>query len=982
MRTSTSWIWLLVSGCAAWGQNSYYLPVAADGASADGGTVRTSILIGNPGVRAAKVGIAWTNDDGSARQVTLGDLGSDSKFSISLAPGATRIFQTAGSGSDSSGAAIVSSDQVVNVWEVQSAFDGSGTLRRETGIAAAGTSTGFRIPVDSASGVALYNPTSVDASITASLTDASGAVIGSQTFTLAAGSRVTRMVSGDLFDTLLSLSTLDVTSTAPLAAESVRASGAVLDAAPLTSKRMKFYYPRLADGPSIGATLRTTFLLTNLSKKPASVTIVMTREDGSPWTVAIPGIDANSRVVTIVAPGTSTVLQTDGAGVYATGAAAIQSDGPIGVQALVSAFDSQGALLSETAVPDARLRQQFTLPFDITADLNPGAVFYNPGTQPVAVTLSLIDADGKVAATTQAGPVPAGGQVAGAVTDFFSGTSVLRGALSVSTGGAFVSALALRQSQSLPWSSTLPALAIPLNGVPISVTTTVDDKRAVTASIGPKGGSLTLTDASGNKFTLTIPANAVLATEKIVMTPVTAAKGVPGSGLVSVQLAPDGLALLQPATLAIQPASGSGATLTPIGWFGSSSPGVYLNLPQPQASQFTMLLTHFSNAGGANLAPGDLTSVLLNIIDLQAYNHALAAAALKAKSTEDFLAALNAEWEQVIAPLIQAAMSSQDDNVIQCAIYHALAYERQLQLLGADPDNVIGSAIVDFINDGRHILIEHAKKRCTEDRDFTALMDLLSVLRQDQLFGGIETIPDYSQLESQCPYQLQFDFTSLILSHYPGVGYFKMQVSTKFPLNGKWDKTVLTSVTDPAVDLFAAYELSNSGKATYDIWTFEGDPDYDCTIVASGLRPGTFDVIPEQPGGKKSQVQFMFSAGYDPTPYSQSGVQLCAFCPVYRKKLQKVDVLMNPGLNWEDLTNTCPLIGPQKITNLFWNGGWDSLHLMDPTSGHYFFPNWDLVVSQDVLAQLQSLKSVTTPEASSVESTVMRLNRVAPPPPK
>jgi hypothetical protein len=407
-----------------------------------------------------------------------------------------------------------------------------------------------------------------------------------------------------------------------------------------------------------------------------------------------------------------------------------------------------------------------------------------------------------------------------------------------------------------------------------------------------------------------------------------------------------------------------------------------LNLPQPKAGQFTMLITHFSNAGGASLSPGDLTKLLLNIIDLQAYTQAQAAAALKAQNIDGFLAALNAEWEQVIAPLIEVAMSSQDDNVIRCAIYHAIAYQRQLQLLGADPDNVIGSAIVDFINDGLHIMIQHAEKRCIEDHDFTALMDLLSLLRQDQLFGGIEPIPDYTQLESQCPYQLQFDFTSLILSHYPGVGYFRMQISSQFPLSGKWDKTVLTSVTDPAVDLFASYELSNSGKATYDIFTFAADADYDCTLVASGLRPGNVTVSPEQPNGKKSQVQFMFSAAYDPTPYSQSGVQLCAFCPVYAKKLQKVDMLMNPGLNWEDIVNTCPLVGAQKFSELFWNDGWDTLHPVDLTSGFYFFPNWDLIVSQDILAELKSITSVTAPDHSSVDSTVMRLNRVAPPPQK
>jgi hypothetical protein len=971
---------LLYIGIPAWCQNSYYFPFAADGASGDG-TVRTSILITNPGPRAAKVALTWTNDDGSARQVALPDLGSDSSFALVLAPGATRILQTSGGGDASAGAAVVSSDQFLTAWGVLSAYDSSGSLKGETTFAAAASSTGFRVPVDSSTSIALYNPGPADASVAANLIDASGATIASQTLTLAGGSRVSQLVFGDWFASVDSFrGALELKSTVPLAAQVLRKNGtlaAVLEATPLVSKRMNFYLPRLADGPSIASTLRTTFLFTNLSAKPANVSVALVRDDGSPWTVAIPGMDPNSTFQTALDPGASTLWQTDGSGPYATGAAAIRSDGPIGVQALVTAYDAQGAILSETAAVDARLRQQFTLPFDTTTGLSPGAVFYNPGSRPVTLALTLRDGDGSVAGTAQTGPIAPGGSLTGGLLDFFPGAAIPRGALQVNTGGPFVSALSVRQNQGQPWSTTLAAGAVPLTGVPIPVTTTVDDKRAATASIGAKGGSLSVTDAAGNKFTLTIPPSALFATEKIVMTPVTAAKGVPGSGLIAVQLAPDGLALLQPATLAIQ-STAAQATLTPIGWFGASSPGIYLNPPQPKASQLTMLLTHFSNAGAANLTPGDLTSILLNIVDLQAYYQSQAAAALKAQSADDFAAAFDAEWEQVIEPLIEAALSSQDDNVIQCAIYHALAYQRQAQLLGADPQNVIGAAIADFMTAGRHILIEHAKKRCTDDHDFTALMDILSLLRQDQLLGGNEPIPDYTALQAQCPYQLQFDFVSLILSHYPGVGYFKGQVSASVPLNGEWDKTVLTSVTDPTVDLFASYQLSNIGQNKYDTFAFDTTEEMaGCTIVANGLRPGKMSVVGSQPDGKKSQVQFMFTAGYNPVPYSQSGVQLCAFCPVYSKKLVKVDILINPGLNWEDITHTCPLVGAEKITELFWNDGWDTLHPVDLKSGLYYFPNWEVVVTKDMLAQIKLTTSVTAPDHSSVDSTSMKLTRVA-----
>src|SRR5439155_22991331 len=125
--------------------------------------------------------------------------------------------------------------------------------------------------------------------------------------------------------------------------------------------------------------------------------------------------------------------------------------------------------------------------------------------------------------------------------------------------------------------------------------------------------------------------------------------------------------------------------------------------------------------------------------------------------------------------------------------------------------------------------------------------------------------------------------------------------------------------------------------------------------VAYKLRPGDISVVPllsfGQPIEKKSQVQFMFSAGYDPSPYSISGVQLCAFCPVYRKKLVKVDMILDTGLTYEDLVLSCPGTTNLNLTALYWVESWLTVHPTDDIRGYTIFPNWDLVVSADVLAQ-------------------------------
>ena len=50
-----------------------------------------------------------------------------------------------------------------------------------------------------------------------------------------------------------------------------------------------------------------------------------------------------------------------------------------------------------------------------------------------------------------------------------------------------------------------------------------------------------------------------------------------------------------------------------------------------------------------------------------------------------------------------------------------------------------------------------------------------------------------------------------MVTHYTPGGLYKGQVSAKMPLNGDWDKVVLTQVNDPSKDLFATYQLNSTG---------------------------------------------------------------------------------------------------------------------------------------------------------------------------
>jgi hypothetical protein len=115
--------------------------------------------------------------------------------------------------------------------------------------------------------------------------------------------------------------------------------------------------------------------------------------------------------------------------------------------------------------------------------------------------------------------------------------------------------LACSPPKSTRCGATKSRMAVTARPNPARVRPQLDQGYAAAADIGRGGGSVTATGADGTRFTLTIPAGALLDPANVTLTPLASAGRLPmgARGLRAVQIGPAGRDLLKPATLAIAP---------------------------------------------------------------------------------------------------------------------------------------------------------------------------------------------------------------------------------------------------------------------------------------------------------------------------------------------------------------------------------------------------------------------------------------------
>ncbi len=145
---------------------------------------------------------------------------------------------------------------------------------------------------------------------------------------------------------------------------------------------------------------------------------------------------------------------------------------------------------------------------------------------------------------------------------------------------------------------------------PIDVKVTLDAKLASKGVLTSAGGKISARGSDGTRFTLTLPKGALRDSERITLTPVSSAAGLPFSGGLAgaVQMAPEGLRLLAPGSLLIE----SPKVIAAKGFetvafaYHKDGEGLYLDPSETKDGALTIELWHFSGAGAAQGTPAEI----------------------------------------------------------------------------------------------------------------------------------------------------------------------------------------------------------------------------------------------------------------------------------------------------------------------------------------------------------------------------------------
>jgi hypothetical protein len=436
---------------------------------------------------------------------------------------------------------------------------------------------------------------------------------------------------------------------------------------------------------------------------------------------------------------------------------------------------------------------------------------------------------------------------------------------------------------------------------PVTVTTTVDPSRSVSARIGPAGGALTATGADGSRYVLEVPAGALVEEIEVTMTPIESMEGLPLSeGLAAgVQLEPDGLAFYDFVTLTIEPAEEiSVDQQIPIGSSGLDG-AVFIPLIDPESTTVRLKLLHFSSGGVAKGYLADLAPVRQRLGgSADARLQSLIAAELaRARQTqlltgEDTLdmgviESLMKQWkEQVLKPRLAAAGESCAAG--RLAIETVLGYERQHQLLGVG-DSMMGE-LDDLLPKVARVCVREEYELCRDEHIVHRMIPvLLNLKRQSELIGGAgmdQVIAEAEDLARRClHFELEFKSTARMES---GRTFNESEMESTIEIT--YDPTTLPpTVTGSSALVNLSYEVS--------------DPEGGGCTTTGNRGGGTFEV----------------SNLYWEVATSGSDDQL--------GHVEDIQLTYAPGVSTETVTATCPGTGTTTTPpNSMWSNTYMGIH--------------------------------------------------------
>jgi hypothetical protein len=333
----------------------------------------------------------------------------------------------------------------------------------------------------------------------------------------------------------------------------------------------------------------------------------------------------------------------------------------------------------------------------------------------------------------------------------------------------------------------------------------------------------------------------------VTVTPLRSLGGLPGRSrlIAGVQLQPDGLRLMRPATLTIHTAANAPlAARQPFGYYGTGQNFYLQPFPRGSGAQ-SINLMHFSADGEIRASNADRAAQATSVpgpreaAALQALSEALSAERrsqlLGQGESEGAIRDLasaytRAFFEETVLPHMIAATTTNDLDFAERALQEALSWERSLQLLGvADAEGggsyaaeraAIAVLFPKVLKNMRRIMVERCKRH-----DVTMVPRLILLERQTQLLGVRESSGDLERADKCARFVLEFD-SVYDIDYAGGTGSAHHHVHATVPLRL----------------LFTGPQQAPIHYTDWSSHTAFSGSGYSCSSYATTTVDGTFTV--------------------------------------------------------------------------------------------------------------------------------------------
>jgi hypothetical protein len=382
---------------------------------------------------------------------------------------------------------------------------------------------------------------------------------------------------------------------------------------------------------------------------------------------------------------------------------------------------------------------------------------------------------------------------------------------------------------------------------PINVTPILEEGNSASTLVFPdRETSLSVTASDGTIFTLTFPTNAVLSPVEVTMTPVVDLEGFPegAENILAVHLTPDGLILMEPATLSIQPVSAQ-HEFTAFTTF-SGGKDLHLSPSFTKDSSIDIPLMHFS-------VPGMVAAGEAFIKDIQvSHPRSNTSATYKEKILEYTTSDLSPDdkgvliaktfenWLEANNDLLRVA--TYDSSVIDQAISEHLYLINWLNVMAEldffdirDHPELYNKILESYqlLATGILTAIEEASYECVFHKDpdqaikllrYYAVIEKLGLWNMDPMgMPKRETLID--DLKECAKFNLAFD--SLLVAR--GEGVFRHMVASDVPV-----RLDLNNTDDPYTS--EKLKLTFEGLIEYKYFSIDGMPASCQTDTGDGVQ--------------------------------------------------------------------------------------------------------------------------------------------------